>query len=477
MKTRIINIMQYEKNPRTGEDLHFGKDNIISALEHKTIKQWAYILHDKDVYTEENEAECIEALGKEYDNFGTDIPDGLTKEQYIKREKWVHAGEKKPPHWHVVCQCNAATELSVFSAWFGVPERYIDVPKGGRRSFWDCVEYLTHESPKAIAAGKFRYPDEEVHANFEFREELDARALKRAKYGADVDRKTELRLKVLDGELTLRDVKKNFRLNYIQDRDALMKLRLEYIQDAQPPKARYNYYICGGGGMGKGVSSVLLAHALYPDITDEDDLLFRVGADGTTFEGYDGQPVIIWDDCRSYDLLKKLGSRGNIFNVFDTSPHKQKQNVKFGAVNLINAVNIVNSVQPYTDFLNGLVGEYKDKDGVEHTAEMDEKSQSYRRFPFIMPLRADDFDILINRAYMEGGTDYEDYIKHEHIRGNFGKLMRAFPEDSLKVENVATGMIRPLVEARDEKEKQRLEKHDDVDISEFEHYGEPMKGV
>ena len=470
---RIINIIQYEKNPRTGADLHFSEQNILNAIDHKTIKECAYILHDKDVYHEEEEARCIEALSKEYDAFGTDIPDGLTKEEYIKREQWVHAGETKPPHWHVVARCDRSVELSVFAAWFGVPENMIDVPKG-RGAFYDCVEYLTHEHPKQIAEGKHRYEDEEVHANFEFREELNRRALSRAKYGADVDRKTELRLKVLDGELTLRDVKKNYRLNYIQDRDTLMKFRLEYIQDATPPKIRHNFYICGGGGIGKGVASVLLAHALYPDIEDEDDLLFRVGADGTTFEGYDGQPVIIWDDCRSYDLLKKLGSRGNIFNVFDTTPHKQKQNVKFGAVNLINAVNIVNSVQPFAEFLNGLVGEYTDKNGEHHTAELSEKSQSYRRFPFIMPLRADDFDILINRAYMDGSGNYEDYIKYERLRGNFGTLIKAMPEDSVSLVNVATGMVQPLIDARDKVEQRALTERE-VSEDDFSDWGKPIK--
>jgi hypothetical protein len=236
---------------------------------------------------------------------------------------------------------------------------------------------------------------------------------------------------------------------------------------------RHNFYICGGGGIGKGVASVLLAHALYPDIDNEDDLLFRVGADGTTFEGYDGQPVIIWDDCRSYDLLKKLGSRGNVFNVFDTSPHKQKQNVKFGSMNLINAVNIVNSVQPYDDFLNGLVGEYTDKGGNLHTAEDDEKSQSYRRFPFIMPLRADDFDILINRAYMEGNANYEDYIKYGNIRGNFGRLIKAMPEGSVGYVKVGSAMVRPLVEARDKVEQRAAltEAQTDAIPAGFEDFG------
>ena len=470
MKARIINLCQYERNPRTGVDLQFTEDNIKSAIEHKTIKQCAYILHDKDIYTEEEETHCIDALVQEYNRI--ENPD-ISKEDYIKREQWVHAGEPKPKHWHIVARADYAVELSVFSTWFGVPENMIDVPKG-RGAFMDCVEYLTHEAPKQVAAGKHRYDDKEVHANFQFREELDRRALSRAKYGQEVDRKTELRLKVLDGELTLREVKKNYKLNYIQDRDQLMKLRMEYIQEAEPPAVRHNYYLCGGGGVGKDVASELLARCLYPDIDNLEDLYFRVGAEGTTFDGYDGQPVVIWSDCRSYDLLRKLGSRGNVFNVFDTSPKRQKQNIKFGSVNLINTVNIVNSVQPFKEFLDGLVGEYTDRDGVEHIAEDDEKAQSYRRFPFIMPLRADDFDILINQAYMSGDTRYDEYIKYQNIRGNFGKLVKAFPAEDVQIVNLATGMTRPLVEARDEVERKRLGEKE-VDMSEFADYGKYEK--
>lgn len=470
MKVRIINICQYEINPRTGAKLNFTVENILSALSHKTIKQYAYIKHDKDIYTEDEEIACIKSLASEYDRLSAKERQGTDKDKYIKERQWVHKGKQKPIHWHIVARVDSPIELSTFAVWFSVPEQYIDVPKG-RGAFLDCVEYLTHEHPNQIANGKHRYDDAEVHANFDFRVDLNKRQLSRAKYGGDVDFKTELRLKVLDGDLSLREIKKQYKLNYIKDRDALQKLRLEYISDATPPKVRHNYYICGGGGMGKGVASMLLAHALYPNIEDEEELLFRVGADGTSFEGYDGQPVIIWDDCRSYDLLKKLGSRGNIFNVFDTTPHKQKQNIKFGAINLINAVNIVNSVQPYTEFLNGLVGEYTDKDGNDHKAEDDQKSQSYRRFPFIMPLRADDFDILINRAYMEGDGSYEDYIKHERIRGNFGKLIKALPENVV-IENVATGMVRPLVEARDEVEKRQLETTHTLE--EFADYGKPI---
>lgn len=39
----------------------------------------------------------------------------------------------------------------------------------------DEVEYLTHESEKQQSLGKYLYPDEEVHSNFNFREAINER--------------------------------------------------------------------------------------------------------------------------------------------------------------------------------------------------------------------------------------------------------------------------------------------------------------
>lgn len=443
-KARIFFIMQYEKHPVTGETL-ITEDRIKEALDHKTIKQWAYVKHDKDRWTEADELE-----------------DPKHRE-----------GETKPTHYHVAISLpKNNVEVDVIANWFGIPSNFVEI-KRGRGAFLDCVEYLTHENMKQQELGKYRYDDSEVIANFDWRNELNERALSRSKYGEDMTLKERLRMKVLNGELSLRDVKKNYRINYISDRDMLQKLRMEYISDAEPPAIRHNFYITGGGGMGKGVASICLAHSLFPDIEDEEDLIFRVGAYETSFMGYDGQPVIIWDDFRSGELIRALGSRGNLFQVFETTPKKARQNVKYGSVNLINSVNIVNSVQPWEDFLDGLVGEYTDKQGVRHAAEASEKQQSKRRFPFIMPLRTEDFDILINKGYVDSNNAYDEYYKYQNILGNFGKLAKALP-DMVSVVKVGGQMLTPLLDGEHgvhEVEKKRGQDKDAVDLSQFENYG------
>lgn len=55
MRSRLFHVVQYEKNPVTGEDLKFNENNIISCVSHKTVKAYAYIRHDKDLYTADDE--------------------------------------------------------------------------------------------------------------------------------------------------------------------------------------------------------------------------------------------------------------------------------------------------------------------------------------------------------------------------------------------------------------------------------------
>ena len=134
MKARVFNIMQYVNHPETGEPL-LNEDTIKVALSHKTIKQWAYVLHDKDVYSEKDE-----------------MDDPNHKQ-----------GDVKPPHWHIVLNCTQQVEIQTIAKWFGIADNFVDVPKGnGAGKFLDCVEYLTHESAKQQELGKHRYADEKL---------------------------------------------------------------------------------------------------------------------------------------------------------------------------------------------------------------------------------------------------------------------------------------------------------------------------
>ena len=139
-----------------------------------------------------------------------------------------------------------------------------------------------------------------------------------------------------------------------------------------------------------------------------------------------------------------LGGRGNVFNVFDTHPVKQRQSIKFGSVNLCNQVNIVNSVDSYTDFLDGLAGEYIGRDGVKH--ETEDKGQAYRRFPLIIPLHEEDFDLLLNKGFMENTSDYLEYIAYLGIMGNLQQINVACKNNQSLARELENQAIKPIVD-------------------------------
>lgn len=443
MRARVFNIMQYEKHPETGEVL-LTEDRIISAVNHKSIKEWAYICHDDDVYSQADE-----------------------------ENNPLHVqGKKKPRHWHIVLKCSNAVEVSVIAKWLDIPENFIDVPKGAG-AFLDCVQYLTHEDLKQQGLGKRLYDDDKVKANFDFRADLDKRIENRLKYGRDLDPKDQMRHNVMYGGWTLRQCEDSDKITYMNDLDRLKKYRLDYIQNrAKMPEFRINYYIDGLGGIGKNTAAKVLARTLYPDIDHEEDCYFEVGGDKVSLDGYDGQPVIIWNDRRAYDFIMTWG-KGETFDIFDSHPTGSRHSIKYGSLRLVNAVNIVNGVEPYTEFLDGLVGEYKDRQGNEHKVE--DKGQSYRRFPIILCLREKDFDVLLNKGIANGTREYTQYIGYKNIVGNFGRVAENLSDRAQEV--VMMDMIKPAIDCTEKVKAKEHTKISDPDLipEEFKQYGKKMK--
>lgn len=429
MRSRIFNIMQYEKHPESGEKL-LDEKTIKRALEHRGIKQWAYVCHDSDTYTPSDE----------------------------KKDKKHTAGTLKPRHYHIVLNFGAASQtVETVARWFGIAANFVAVPKG-RGAFLDCVEYLTHESEEQQAAGKHLYDDSKIHACFDFRKELTARNERRAKFGTNISEKEELRYKVLYEGLTLRQICDSDPLAYQRDYSTLEKFRMRYITERQEmPQTRINYYVCGSGGIGKGLICKAIARALYPNLTNDDDIFFCVGAKGAAFDGYDGQPVIIWDDRRGHDLLQELGGRGNVFNIFDTHPIRQRQNVKYASICLCNKVNLINSVQDYTEFMDEIVAEYKDASGKLVKSEQNEKGQILRRFPFIIPLHEKDFDIMMNRGVFEGSREYEQYIEYKALRGSMREIAQKCEGNAEALRLISMNTVEPIIEKHVELES-RLNK-------------------
>ena len=420
-KWRIFNVMQYEKHPETGETLLTEEQIRVALLSHRTVKRWAYICHDKDVYS---------ALDEEQN------PDHKT-------------GEVKPRHWHVVLECGSNVEIGVVARWLGVAENFVETAKGAG-AFLDCVQYLTHEQEKQQLLGKRLYADSEVKSNFEFRAELDKRAENRAKYNRDLNLKERIRMEVLLNGMTLRQVIDKYPYEFQQDFAYLERCRIRYISKIAPmPRRRINYYVEGSGGIGKGLISRALARALIDrdNLLKDDEIFFEVGADRTSFEGYDGQPVLIWNDCRASTLLTKLEGRENVFNVFDPHPADIQQNIKYGSIRLNNEINIVNSVQTWKEFLDELAAEYK-RNGQVHKAE--DKKQSYRRFPFFLVLHEEDYDLGMNKGVFDGTREFEQYMMYRGMQANMRRIADRCG-DNYELYNLETKkIVQPVTEKHEE---------------------------
>jgi hypothetical protein len=367
----------------------------------------------------------------------------IDKFAYIKHNKDIdqNTGELKKPHWHIVIKLKTPVPISQVAKWFGIKENYIEIPKG-QNAFIQCVQYLTHESAKQKEVGKFHYPDNEVFSNFNFREELEKYEEQKLNSSLKGQGKKEvIRKKVMQEGLKLSQVDIN---DYVADFATLQKCRLEYLKRfAELPKTRINFYITGGSATGKSLSSQALAKTLVDPQNQlkDTEVYFKVGQSGALFEGYDGQPVLIWDDLRAMDLLKHFNKNvGAIFNLFDVIPSESQQNVKFSSVKLINSINIVNSVQSFQEFCDTIC--YKNElGGISEPAK-----QIYRRFPFFIELSASQkYDFFVNKQFFnEEERNYKAYIQHKNMGIGLFKIESAYKNNEEKKRELKNKHFEPV---------------------------------
>lgn len=131
---RSCEIMQYK------EYMDLEIEDIIIILESKKVKDYAFILHDKD--------------------------DGVK------------------PHYHIAIRFDSPRKSDQIAKWFNIEEQYVGRVKG---KWQDILKYLTHEN----APTKYQYPVEEVICNFD---------LEQAKVSGD-GRKEEIINKIANGDI------------------------------------------------------------------------------------------------------------------------------------------------------------------------------------------------------------------------------------------------------------------------------------
>lgn len=439
-----------------------SEEHIERTLAKKGYKHWAWILHDKDEYSAQ---------------------DARTMDGAVE-------GRMKAVGYHVAILRKSFASIAQIAQAFGVPPEAVE-PKPPS-AFMDLVEYLTHENPNQQAKGKHLYGDDEVHTSpdWDWRAELEEHKLARSyKAGnrANAKKVAALSQAINLGEMTLRQVREDSHDIWCRPgmREHFQKLRGDYLAHLDAPEVVMNFYVFGEGGTGKDLLAKALARSLAPDAERP---YFKVGGESVSWEGYDGEQVVIWEDMRVGDMLRTAKSRGMLFRILGPwrePDEKPIVNIKHSKTQLLNRVNIVTGPQNYEDFLKGLAGEYESFQGgtlVKHEAE--NLGQGFRRFPLIIPVGEREFGIYVNLGVLNGTREYQSYEKYEGLRQDFELLNRRCKaiKDAAERERVRgvveAGTVARIVEQHDRIARPPLEAIDGDDLlAEFANVGQPVEPV
>lgn len=418
-RSTVFSIMQYREHVDTGVPLWTREqwDGLIATLDEAgVLDRHAAIWHDKDTFS--------------------------ARESQRQQEKGraVTEGDLKPLHFHGVVRLLAGERKQVrfLAERADLPASRVRTPRDSYAegevitgplaadvAFFDFCEYLVHENETARAEGKHQYPRDEVFANFDFAEFLDAGRPAKAKGRgkarlSDVDR---LAMRIREEGLTLDEADAADPLAYNKGETRMKRARAQYLASLPQPQYRINFYLHGEGGTGKDALARALSRTLVPGdwVPGEREPFFVVGADNVEFEGYDGEPVVIFEEATAASLVGQLGRR-NVFRYLSPFPSKTKMNVKNASTLPVNTITIITGPDDYGTFLDGLAGQYVGKDGVRHKAE--NKPQAYRRFPVIIPVRSDSFSVLVNKGFLDGTDAFMEYYAYENFRQNMRQVLR-----------------------------------------------------
>ena len=245
----------------------FDRMNQVLVEKSHIIEKFAYIVHDKDTFTEE------ELGGKNPEKVGT----------------------LKPPHCHLGLKFKAKQPQHIdnVAKWFGIGTNFIEKFKARWNGF---LLYLIHLN----APEKFQYDPSEVIANFDYKAALEV-ANEEAYLASVLER-------ILSGEI--REYNKTLQIDQMtlvyqaKKINEAFKVRSEYLQATQQNRKTEVIFITGKSGAGKTTLAKKIAAEKHLDF-------FISSGSNDILDGYGQQPCLIIDDVRPSclglsDLLKLL---------------------------------------------------------------------------------------------------------------------------------------------------------------------------
>lgn len=231
-------------------------EQIEKGLDHAGIEDYAYILHDKDVNSD---------------------------------------GTLKPAHWHIMLRLKNPTPVENIGKWFNISSNYVGKIHG---KFADALAYLTHENVE----NKYKYLEEEVKSNFDFRKEIEKKVKKE-----DCDKRKEEIIELIQNGVIREYNYYNFITAVEFDKfkksiDNAFRYRTDRLIGGD--RKMDCYFITGASSSGKTTYAKELCK-------EKGYSYFVSSGSNDILDGYKGQEVIILDDLRPSclglsDLLKML---------------------------------------------------------------------------------------------------------------------------------------------------------------------------
>lgn len=286
----------------------FDLENLKKVLEEKShiISEFAYIIHDKDTYSENDEA-----LNPQH-----------------------KANSLKPKHIHLALKFerNQPQKTKYIAKWFNIPEQFVSKIKG---KWKDCICYLTHQN----APNKYQYEISDVIANFNIETVIE--------HVNSKGKVNEIVQRILSGDI--KEYNKTIEIDSIllvnpstsKVIENAFKVRAEYLQTTKTNRNTTCIYISGKSGAGKTT--------LAKKIANENALDYYISSGSNDImDGYCQQPCLILDDIRPSclglsDLLKLL-------DPYTASSIKSRYKNKYLNPDLI----ILTSVLPIEEFYHNV---------------------------------------------------------------------------------------------------------------------------
>lgn len=260
---------------------------------HRTIKEWAYIVHDKDVYTKADE----------------------------KKKPEHKEGTPKKPHIHLYLNFGeSGATFDDVARWFKDKPQYVCKVKQRKK---DILMYLTHQN----APDKYQYKDDEVVSNFDLKQaiEEDKKIHSLVKEADQIvfDFMQEI-ITYAQANKKIKDLKKECNNKELLRAILTADKTIEQIWKCQckmSTKGKRNMkiiFIHGDSGSGKSTYAELYAKMLcekkgYRDFS-------RSSASNDIMQDYMGEDIFILDDYRDVDeMTGKSESLSDTLKMLD--PH------------------------------------------------------------------------------------------------------------------------------------------------------------